>query len=62
MGELEISRRDRAVLVHGDTYLVELTRYVVLNPVRRGMVEQHGDWGRSSYLELPGYLPLQGAI
>jgi len=29
--------RYRAILVVGDAYLPELTRYVVLNPVRAGM-------------------------
>ncbi len=32
------------VLVGGDAYLLELSRYVVLNPVRAGLVEKAGDW------------------
>ena len=38
----------------GDSYLLELTRYVVLNPVRAGMVERPGDWPWSSYLGMLG--------
>ena len=36
--------RYKAILVDVDPYLLELTRYVVLNPVRAGMVERPGDW------------------
>lgn len=32
--------RYKAILVDADTYLMELIRYVVLNPVRAGMVDQ----------------------
>jgi len=46
--------RYKAVLVDGDAYLLELTRYVVLNPVRAGMVDRPGDWGWSSYLDMLG--------
>ncbi|MCP4289451.1 MAG: transposase [Gammaproteobacteria bacterium] len=46
--------RYKAVLVDGDSYLLELTRYVVLNPVRAGMVERPGDWPWSSYLAMLG--------
>jgi REP element-mobilizing transposase RayT len=41
--------RYKAVLVDADSYLLELTRYVVLNPVRAGMVAAPGDWPWSSY-------------
>ena len=41
-------------MVDGDSYLLELTRYVVLNPVRAGMVELPGDWRWSSYLDMLG--------
>jgi len=43
--------RYKAILVDRDAYLLELTRYVVLNPVRAGMVAHPGDWRWSSYLE-----------
>ena len=41
--------RFKAILVDADAYLLELTRYVVLNPVRAGMVGDPGDWPWSSY-------------
>jgi REP element-mobilizing transposase RayT len=41
--------RFKAVLVDADSYLLELTRYVVLNPVRAGMVKRPRDWKWSSY-------------
>lgn len=46
--------RFKAVLVDTDNYLLELTRYVVLNPVRAHMVESPGDWPWSSYLATTG--------
>ena len=44
----------KAILVEGDAYLLELTRYVVLNPVRARMVGVPGDWRWSSYLDMVG--------
>ena len=41
--------RYKAVLVDRDAYLLELTRYVVLNPVRAKMVKKPVDWPWSSY-------------
>ncbi|MDO8369425.1 MAG: transposase [Candidatus Nitrotoga sp.] len=41
--------RFKAILVDSDAYLLELTRYVVLNPVRAGMVKKPADWKWSSY-------------
>jgi REP element-mobilizing transposase RayT len=41
--------RYKAILVEKDSYLLELARYVVLNPVRAGMVSDAGDWPWSSY-------------
>ena len=41
--------RFKAILVDSDAYLLELSRYVVLNPVRAGMVENPADWAWSSY-------------
>jgi len=41
--------RFKAILVDSDAYLLELTRYVVLNPVRAGMVKNPADWPWSSY-------------
>lgn len=41
--------RYKAILVEKDSYLLELSRYVVLNPVRAGMVKDAADWPWSSY-------------
>jgi putative transposase len=46
--------RYRAILVDADAYLLELTRYVVLNPVRARMVAGPGEWRWSSYLDMIG--------
>ena len=41
--------RYKAILVQKDSYLLELSRYIVLNPVRAGMVRVAKDWRWSSY-------------
>lgn len=41
--------RFKGVLVDGDAYLVELARYIVLNPVRAQMVRSAKEWKWSSY-------------
>jgi putative transposase len=41
--------RFKAVLVERDSHLLELARYVVLNPVRAGMVGETGVWPWSCY-------------
>lgn len=41
--------RYKAVVVDRETYLLELARYVVLNPVRAGMADAVSDWPWSSY-------------
>ncbi len=46
--------RYKAILVDGDSYLLELTRYVVLNPVRAGMVARPEKWSWSSYRAMCG--------
>jgi hypothetical protein len=46
--------RYKAIVVDRDSYLLELCRYVVLNPVRAGMVKQVGDYPWSSYLPMVG--------
>ncbi len=46
--------RYKAVLVQKDSYLLELTRYVVLNPIRAGMVDQLEDWPWSNYPAVAG--------
>lgn len=49
--------RFKAILVDRDAYLLELTRYVVLNPVRAGMIKQPTDWAWSSYRASVGLEP-----
>jgi hypothetical protein len=46
--------RYKAILVEKDAYLLELARYVVLNPVLAGMVARAGDWPWSSYRAMIG--------
>jgi len=46
--------RYKAILVEKDNYLLELSRYVVLNPVRARMVNDADDWPWSSYLAMTG--------
>ncbi|WP_215779827.1 transposase [Paludibacterium sp. B53371] len=41
--------RYHAVLVDADAHLLEVARYVVLNPVRAGLVQQVAQWRWSSY-------------
>lgn len=41
--------RYKAILVEKDSYLLELSRYIVLNPVRAGMVRSANQWPWSSY-------------
>jgi REP-associated tyrosine transposase len=43
--------RYKSILVQKDEHLLELCRYIVLNPVRAGMVNQPKEWGWSSYKE-----------
>ncbi len=46
--------RYKAILVQKDSYLLELARYIVLNPVRAGMVRGPKDWSWSSYRATAG--------
>lgn len=46
--------RYKAILIQKDNHLLEVCRYVALNPVRAGMVENPGDWRWSSYLATAG--------
>jgi len=41
--------RFKAILVEREAHLLELHRYIVLNPVRAGLVTQPEDWRWSSY-------------
>ena len=46
--------RFKGILIQKDSYLLEVCRYVVLNPVRAGMVESPEQWEWSSYLATGG--------
>lgn len=46
--------RFKGILVDKESYLLELSRYVVLNPVRAGMVRHPGDYAWSSYGAMVG--------
>jgi hypothetical protein len=54
--------RYKAILVEKQSYLLELARYIVLNPVRAQMVRSAKDWRWSSYratagqVEVPQFL------
>ena len=47
--------RYKAILVEKQAYLNELARYVVLNPVRAGMVESPEQWAWSSFRAMAGH-------
>jgi REP element-mobilizing transposase RayT len=49
--------RYKAILIQRDTHLLEVCRYVVLNPVRARMVEKPEDWAWSSYGATAGKEP-----
>jgi len=50
--------RFKAILVDRDAYLLEVCRYVELNPVRAAMVRAPGEWPWSSYLAHTGEVPV----
>jgi len=41
--------RFKAILIDKDDYLLEISRYIVLNPVRAGIIEKAEEWLWSSY-------------
>jgi len=49
--------RFKAILVEKDAYLLELARYIVLNPVRARMVRSAREWAWSSYRATAGLAP-----
>ncbi len=49
--------RFHAALVEKETYFLEVLRYVVLNPVRAGMVRRPEDYIWSSHRAVLGYVP-----
>jgi len=54
--------RFKAILVERDSYLLELARYVVLNPVRAKMVKVPDDYAWSSYRATLGLAPVAGGL
>jgi len=50
--------RYRSLLVEKDSYLLELSRYIVLNPVRAGMVGHAERWAWSSFRATAGLVPV----
>lgn len=48
--------RYKAILVDKESYLLELARYIVLNPVRATMVRSARDWPWSSYCATAGFV------
>lgn len=46
--------RFKAIVVDRESYLLELARYVVLNPVRAGLAARLEDWPWSSYRAMAG--------
>ncbi|MEN8208370.1 MAG: transposase [Candidatus Fermentibacteria bacterium] len=46
--------RFKAIVVEKESYLLELCRYIVLNPVRSGIVKSPGDYTWSSYRQTAG--------
>jgi len=51
--------RYKGILVERDTYLLELARYVVLNPIRAHMIKNIGEWKWSSYKAMVGEVTVQ---
>ena len=47
--------RFKSILMEKERYLLELCRYVVLNPVRAGMVKLPEEYGWSSYRSIAGF-------
>lgn len=52
--------RYQSILVDKENYLLELSRYIVLNPVRAGMVKEPKDYRWSSYQGTSGYQKIPG--
>ena len=49
--------RFKGILVEQDAYLLELSRYVVLNPLRANMIKDIKSWKWSSYHAMTGKVP-----
>ena len=51
-----VQGRFKSTLVEKESYLLELARYIVLNPVRAKLVRSARDWGWSSYRATAGQM------
>lgn len=51
-------RRFRSVTIESEPHLLEVARYIALNPVRAGLCSHPGDWKWSSYGALVGSDPI----
>ena len=54
--------RFKSIIVEKDAYLLELARYIVLNPVRARMVRKAKSWPWSSYRATLGIAPPAGGL
>lgn len=60
--------RYKAILVQKETYLMELSRYIVLNPLRAGIVKKPEGWRWSSHravvgqTKAPGWLDIDNLL
>jgi REP element-mobilizing transposase RayT len=54
--------RYKAILVDKDSYLLELSRYIVSNPVRTKLCASAGDWPWSSYRAVMGKAAAQDTL
>ncbi len=52
--------RYKSIIVERDAYLLELARYVVLNPLRANLVRDVQEWNWSSYQATAGLVPQPG--
>ena len=57
-----IQGRYKAILVEKQSYLLELCRYIVLNPVRAGLVAKPEEWEWSSHNTIIGKAPNPGFL
>jgi len=55
-------KRYHSVIVEKDSHLLELSRYIVLNPVRAGICEQAEDYRWSSYRAMMGKSVIQPSL
>lgn len=54
--------RFKAILIEKESYLLELSRYIVLNPVRARMVRAAKDWPWSSYRATAGIIQAHACL